>query len=387
MDKLFGTNGIRGIANAFPMTASTAMAVGCAVAHVLRRDHTGLNRVLIGKDTRLSGYMLENALTAGVCATGVDAFVTGPVPTPGIAYLTRTMRCMAGLVITASHAPFNENGILIFDSQGCGLGPEVEAEIESLALGGGVPAEALPTGPAIGRAKRIDDVKGRYIEFCKGTYPAGTNLAGVRIVLDCANGSTYRIAPDVFRELGATVTVIHASPNGLNINRNCGTLFTGDLRKAVVENKADIGLSFDGDGDRLLAVDETGREISGDMILGICARHLKCLGRLRGGKVVVTPESNPGLLRFLQEHGIEPVAAEPGARPLVERMKAVDAALGGDPSGHIVFRDLETTGDGIVTALQLLAVREVSGLPLSKLAPAIQHQATTAPDGARRSNV
>lgn len=364
---LFGPNGIRGTANVYPMTAATALAVGRAVAHVLRRDHTGINRILIGKDTRISGYMLENALTAGVCSVGVDAFVTGPVPTPGIAYLTRTMRCVAGIVVTASHEPAAENGLLIFDSLGFPIGPDVEAEIEPLVRNG-VPDDASPTGAGLGRAKRIDDVKGRYIEFCKGTYPSGTMLEGVRIVLDCANGSTYRVAPDVFRELGASVSILNASPNGMNVNRGCGASAPDELRRAVVENKADLGLAFDGDGDRLIAVDETGRALSGDVVLAICARHLKSLGKLQGARVVVTKRSGEPLRACLRTLGIAVVEADPTQRGILARMRAVDASLGGDPAGHLIFRDLQTTGDGIVTALQLLSVMDVSGKPLSALA-------------------
>lgn len=374
MAALFGTDGIRGIANLPPMTAETALALGRATAHVLRREHKGLNRILIGKDTRLSGYMLENALTAGICSMGVDAFLTGPMPTPGIAYITRSMRCVAGIVISASHNPYQDNGIKIFASSGFKLGDELEREIESL-LGAGDIQHVRPTAHEVGRAKRIDDALGRYIEFCKGTFPAGATLEGLRIVLDCANGATYHVAPTIFRELGAEVTALHVEPNGLNINADCGSQFTADLRAKVCETGADLGLAFDGDGDRLIAVDETGAELTGDHVLAICARHLQRQGRLRNNLVILTPMSNLGLRRTLRDLGIRWMDAGVGDRLVLELMQREDAALGGEQSGHVIFRDLHTTGDGIVTALQLLAVLRESGAPLSRLA----HLFTPAP--------
>lgn len=367
MAKLFGTDGIRGIANLHPMTAETVLTLGRATAYVLKREHRGLNRILIGKDTRLSGYMLENALTAGICSMGVDAYLTGPMPTPGIAYITRSMRCVAGIVISASHNPYQDNGIKIFASSGFKLSDSLEEEIENLVASGKV-CDALPTANGIGRAKRIDDALGRYIEFCKGTFPSGVTLEGMRIVLDCANGATYQVAPTVFRELGARVSTLHVSPDGLNINANCGSQFTEDLRTEVLRTGAHLGLAFDGDGDRLIAVDETGAELSGDHILAICARSLVKQGRLRNNLVVLTPMSNLGMRMALRKMGINWVDADVGDRMVLEKMQREDAVLGGEQSGHVIFRDMHTTGDGIVTALQLLSVLRESGQPLSQLA-------------------
>lgn len=367
MGKLFGTDGIRGVANQAPMTAEMALAIGRAAAFVLKREHKGLNRILIGKDTRLSGYMIENALTAGICSMGVDAFLTGPMPTPGIAYITRSMRCVAGIVISASHNPYQDNGIKIFASSGFKLSDDLEQEIETLLATGQI-QDIRPTANEIGRAKRIDDALGRYIEFCKGTFPAGATLEGLRIVLDCANGATYHVAPTIFRELGAEVTAIHDEPNGQNINDQCGSQHTADLRAKVLATGAHIGLAFDGDGDRLIAVDETGTEISGDHIIAICARHLHQQGRLRNNLVILTPMSNLGLRLAFRDLGIRWMDAGVGDRLVLELMQREDAALGGEQSGHVIFRDLHTTGDGIVSALQLLAVLKASGESLSKLA-------------------
>jgi len=367
MTRLFGTDGIRGIANQPPMTAETALAIGRATAYVLKREHEGFNRILIGKDTRLSGYMLENALTAGICSMGVEAYLTGPLPTPGIAYITRSMRCVAGIVISASHNPYRDNGIKIFASNGYKLSDELEHEIEELVVSG----KACHLGnetTEIGRAKRIDDAVGRYIEFCKGTFPAGATLNGMKIVLDCANGATYHVAPDIFRELGAEVIAIHDKPNGLNINDNCGSQFTADVSRMVRENGADIGLAFDGDGDRLIAVDENGRAVGGDEIIAVCAAHLKSTGRLRNDMVILTPMSNLGLRLLLNDLGIVWKDANVGDRHVLEMMRREGANFGGEQSGHVIFSDLHTTGDGIVTALQLLAVMHESNRPLSGLA-------------------
>ncbi len=367
MGKLFGTDGIRGIANQTPMTVEMALAIGQATAHVLKREHKGLNRILIGKDTRLSGYMIENALTAGICSMGVDAFLTGPMPTPGIAYITRSMRCVAGIVISASHNPYQDNGIKIFASSGFKLSDALEQEIEDVLASG--PIRGIrPTAHEIGRARRIDDALGRYIEFCKGTYPAGETLEGMRIVLDCANGATYHVAPTIFRELGADVIAIHDEPDGLNINDRCGSQHTHDLCAKVRDTGAKIGLAFDGDGDRLIAVDESGSEISGDHIIAICARHLNHLGLLKNGLVILTPMSNLGLRLAFRDLGIRWMDAGVGDRLVLELMQREDATLGGEQSGHVIFRNLHTTGDGIVTALQLLAVMRRSGESLSRLA-------------------
>lgn len=348
------------------MTAEMAMAIGRTTAYVLRRNHSGLNRILVGKDTRLSGYMLENALTAGICSMGVNALLTGPLPTPGIAFLTRTMRCVAGIVISASHNPYADNGIKIFASTGYKLNDNLESEIERLLQSSEL-ISVRPPAAEIGRAKRIDDAAGRYIEFCKSTFPSEHSLDGMRIVIDCANGASHRVAPTIFTELGATVTTLHADPNGMNINDNCGSQHTEDLRRAVIENRADIGLAFDGDADRLIAVDENGCEISGDHIIAICTKHLKDAGLLRNNLVVLTPMSNLGLRLALDAMDIRWEDAGVGDRLVLERMKQSGACIGGEQSGHVIFLDKHTTGDGIVTALQLLAVMRGSQRKLSDL--------------------
>ena len=367
MGKLFGTDGIRGVANQHPMTAEMALAVGRATAYVLKREHKGFNRIVIGKDTRLSGYMLENALTAGICSMGVDVLLTGPIPTPGIAHLTRSMRCVAGIVISASHNPYEDNGIKVFASTGFKLSDALEAEIEEL-VDSGMADDIRPTAHEIGRAKRIDDAQGRYVEFCKNTFPEDMTLEGVRLVLDCANGATYRVAPTIFRELGAEVFTIHDEPNGLNINDKCGSQHTQDLQRKVRELGAHAGLAFDGDGDRLIAVDENGVELTGDHILAICANHLKATGALRRNLMIITPMSNLGLRLALDKLGIQWQDAGVGDRLVLEMMLRDGAIIGGEQSGHVIFRDKHTTGDGIVTALQLLAVMRAGGASLSRLA-------------------
>ncbi len=348
-----------------------ALAIGRATAYVLKKNHSGLNRILVGKDTRLSGYMLENALTAGICSMGVDALLTGPLPTPGIAFLTRTMRCVAGIVISASHNPYEDNGIKIFSSSGYKLNDDLEAEIERLLQSSEL-VSVRPQASEIGRAKRIDDAAGRYIEFCKSTFPGEYTLQGMKIVLDCANGASHRIAPTIFSELGADVTTIHAEPNGLNINSNCGSQHTEELRRTVIETRSDIGLAFDGDADRLIAVDEKGCEISGDHVIAICAKHLKDIGQLRNNLVILTPMSNLGLRLAFDNLGIQWMDAGVGDRLVLELMKKKGACIGGEQSGHVIFLDKHTTGDGIVTALQLLSVMKGSGSSLSELATIFQ---------------
>ena len=368
MGKYFGTDGVRGVANHAPMDAETALAIGRAAAYVLRRRNKRLNRILVGKDTRISGYMLENALTAGICSMGMDVLLTGPIPTPGIAFLTRTMRCTAGIVISASHNPFEDNGIKIFSGTGYKLSDEIEAEIESHLDDGGELQRQLPPPHEIGRARRIHDARGRYIEFCKATFPSEFTLEGLRIVLDCSNGASYGVAPDVFVELGADVEAIHAEPDGFNINEGCGSQHTEDLRRRVVETGADIGLAFDGDADRLITVDEKGREVSGDHTIAICAQSMLEAGTLRNKLVVLTPMSNLGLRLALDRMGVRWVDAGVGDRLVLERMQRDGAVLGGEQSGHVIFLDKHTTGDGIVSALQMLAAMRRSGKPLSELA-------------------
>ncbi len=371
MGTLFGTDGVRGVANIHPMTVEMALAIGRATAYVLKKNHSGLNKILVGKDTRLSGYMLENALTAGICSMGVDALLTGPLPTPGIAFLTRTMRCVAGIVISASHNPYEDNGIKIFSSTGHKLNDDLENEIERLLQSSEL-VSVRPPASEIGRAKRIDDAGGRYTEFCKSSFPSDYTLEGMKIVLDCANGAAHRIAPTIFTELGATITTIHAEPDGVNINSNCGSQHTESLRKKVLETRADIGLAFDGDADRLIAVDETGCEISGDHILAICAKHLKDIGQLWNNLVILTPMSNLGLRLAFDKLDIRWMDAGVGDRLVLELMKKQGARVGGEQSGHIIFLDKHTTGDGIVTALQLLSVMKSSKRSLSDLSAIIQ---------------
>ena len=366
MGKLFGTDGIRGEANRYPMDAATAFAVGQAATLVLKKSHH-TTKVVIGKDTRLSGYMLESALESGVTSMGGVPYLVGVLPTPGIAYITESMRADAGVVISASHNPYQDNGVKIFSGAGFKLSDQQEEEIEALILGGKLP-EMVASPHDMGRAYRLEDATGRYIVFLKNTFPQTLSMEGLKIVLDTANGATYKVAPEAFAELGAEVTVIHNSPNGLNINENCGSQHTGDLRKAVVENKADIGLAFDGDGDRLIAVDEKGSEITGDQIMIICASMLKAEGRLKNDLVVSTIMSNMGLSVACKKYGFKNHAAKVGDRYVLEDMQRLGGVLGGEESGHVIFLEQHTTGDGMLTAMQLLAAMLKAGRPLSEMA-------------------
>lgn len=367
MGRLFGTDGVRGVANLAPITAEMALEIGRAVAYVCKRHGDHRHRVVIGKDTRVSGYMLESALTAGICSMGVDVLLVGPMPTPGIAFTTRSMRADAGLVISASHNPYQDNGIKIFSRSGFKLPDAEEDEIEDLIASGRI-RDIRPTADDIGKAKRIDDATGRYIVFCKNTFPEELSLEGQKIVLDCANGATYKAAPIIFSELGADVTAIHCEPNGVNINLRCGSQHTEDLRAKVIAKGADVGLAFDGDGDRLIAIDEKGREITGDHVMVICAKRYKEQGRLRNNLVISTVMSNFGFGLALKGLGIVHGAAKVGDRYVLEMMQERGAVLGGEASGHMIFLDHHTTGDGIVTALQLLAAMNEAKLPLSSLA-------------------
>jgi len=370
MGKLFGTDGVRGLANEGNMTAEMVLQIGRATAYVCKEYHKEKGarpRIVIGKDTRLSGYMMENALTAGICSMGVDVFLLGPLPTPAVAFITRSMRADAGIVISASHNPYYDNGIKIFSRTGYKLPDAEEAEIEELVLSGKI-NNIRPVAVDVGKAKRIDDAMGRYIEFCKNTFPEGRTLDGMKVVLDCSNGATYKCAPLIFTELGAEVTTIHNKPNGLNINDHCGSQFTGDLIRSVKEIAADVGLAFDGDGDRLIAVDEKGNELSGDQIIAICAKNYKELGLLTHNRVVGTVMSNVGFHEAMKEQGIEVDIAPVGDRYVLERMLENGAVLGGESSGHVIFHNFHTTGDGIVTALQLLSIVMETGKPLSELA-------------------
>jgi phosphoglucosamine mutase len=370
MGKLFGTDGVRGMANVSPMTAEMALAIGRATAHVCKL-HENRHRIVIGKDTRLSCYMIENALTAGICSMGVDVFLLGPLPTPGAAYITQSMRADAGIVISASHNPYQDNGIKIFTRDGFKLSYKLEEEIEEIISSGRI-NDIRPTADEVGRAKRIDDATGRYIVFCKRSFPADLTLDGLKMVIDCSNGATYKIAPIIFQELGADVTAIHSSPNGTNINLNCGSQHTEDLAAKVQEIGADVGLAFDGDGDRLIAVDENGVELDGDHIMAICAQAMQQAGTLNNDRVIITPMSNFGLRTTFDRLGITYEEADVGDRNVLELMQRRGASLGGEQSGHIIFLDHHTTGDGIISALQLLAVMQRSGRRISDLAAVFQ---------------
>ncbi len=366
MGTLFGTDGIRGVANQYPMDAMMAFSVGQAITHVLKREGHR-TRVIIGKDTRISGYMLESALLAGITSMGGDPYLVGVLPTPGIAFITESMRADAGIVISASHNPYQDNGIKIFGGSGYKLSDDQEEVIEKLVLDGNLPRK-VPPAHQMGQAFRINDVLGRYIVFLKNTFARKLSMEGMKIVIDAANGATYRVAPEAFTELGARVEVIHNSPNGININDNCGSQHTQDLRKRVVEKGAAIGLAFDGDGDRLIAVDEKGSQISGDQILIICAKMLKEQGKLKNDLLVSTVMSNLGLTVACRKYGFKQHAAKVGDRYVLEDMQRQGSIIGGEQSGHVIFLNHHTTGDGILTAMQLIAAMLTAGKPLSELA-------------------
>ncbi len=371
MARMFGTDGVRGIANVGQMTAENVLEIGRATAQVCNRNRQRSKgprrRIVIGKDTRASGYMLENALSAGICSMGVDVLLLGPLPTPGIAFTTMSMRADAGLVLSASHNPFEDNGIKIFGPDGFKLPDALEDEIEDIIRSGRI-KELRPVANEVGRAKRIDDAIGRYIVFCKNTFPDELSLEGLRIVLDCANGATYKVAPIIFEELGAEVFAIHNNPDGTNINDNCGSQHTDDLIRKVRETRADIGLAFDGDGDRLIAVDERGQELTGDHIIAILARRMKETGRLQNNTVVTTVMSNFGFVKAMRDLGINLEMSNVGDRYVLQRMLEKDAVLGGEASGHLICREFHTTGDGIVAALQLLRTMRREKKKLSELA-------------------
>ena len=366
MGKLFGTDGIRGEANRHPMNAAIAFSVGQAVTHLLKKPQHK-PRVIIGKDTRISGYMLESSLEAGITSMGGISYLVGVLPTPGIAFITQSMRADAGIVISASHNPYQDNGIKIFSGTGFKLSDEQEDTIESYILDGKLP-DIVPPASEMGRAYRLEDVHGRYIVFLKNTFPRDLSMEGMKIVIDTANGATYKVAPEAFFELGADIDVIHNTPNGLNINDKCGSQHTQDLRKRVVENGAAIGLAFDGDGDRLIAVDEKGREITGDQILLICGQVLKAEGKLQNDLLVSTVMSNLGLTIACKKYGFTHHGSKVGDRYVLQDMLRLGAVLGGEESGHMIFLDHHTTGDGIITAMQLVAAMIKRGKPLSELA-------------------
>ncbi len=364
--KLFGTDGVRGVANIHPMTTEIAMQIGRAIAFLVK-DRTKGHHIVIGKDTRLSGYMIENALAAGICSMGVNVQILGPMPTPGIAFITTSMRADAGVVISASHNPFQDNGIKIFFRDGFKLPDAKETEIEELIFSQKM--EALrPVADEVGKASRIDDSNGRYIVFLKNTFPRKYTLDDFHIVLDCAHGATYKVAPHVFTELGARVTAIGIDPDGKNINRDCGALHPEKIAAKVREVGADLGLALDGDGDRLIVCDENGAIVDGDHIMAICARDLLAGRRLRKKTLVATIMSNMGLEEAMKNMGGRMVRTQVGDRYVVETMRSRGYNFGGEQSGHLVFLDHNTTGDGILAALQLLSVMIKKKKPLSELA-------------------
>ncbi len=367
MATLFGTDGVRGIANIAPMTVETVVAVGRAAAHICKHQPGRRHRIVIGKDTRLSGYMLENALTAGICSMGVDVLLVGPMPTPAIAFAMRNMGADAGVVVSASHNPYQDNGIKIFARDGFKLSYKVEQEINHIIESGEI-NHIRPTAEDIGKAYRIDDALGRYIVFCKHSFPNDLSLEGMRIVIDCANGATYKVAPTIFAELGAEVVSIHNEPDGKNINAECGALYPRSMMETVHRTRADLGLAFDGDGDRLIAADEKGGMIDGDHVLGICAKKMKREGTLRNEVVVITPMANLGLRRMLDALDVRYAEADVGDRNVLEMMQMEGSVLGGEQSGHTIFLNHHTTGDGIISALQLLAAVRQSGKSASELA-------------------
>ncbi len=366
MDKLFGTDGVRGKANTYPMTVDIALQIGRAAAHILKKEGHRL-RVVIGKDTRLSCYMFESALASGLMSMGADVILVGPMPTPGIAFITNNMDADCGIVISASHNSYEDNGIKIFGPGGFKLSDKQEHKIEELIFSNQLEKLTVPS-EEIGRAHREEDALGRYIVFLRHTFPKDMGLEGKTIVLDCANGSTYKLAPTLFREMRANVIPLNVFPDGKNINLNSGAVCPESLAEKVKKTGADLGLAFDGDGDRLIAADEKGCIMSGDQILAICARHLKEKGSLKNNLIVYTVMSNLGLIKSLKKMGIKGIAAQVGDRNVLEQMLKNGSVLGGEESGHIIFLEHQTTGDGIVTALQLLAVMQQEQKSLSKLA-------------------
>jgi phosphoglucosamine mutase len=368
--KLFGTDGVRGVANTEPMTVETALRLGRAAAYVFRNADRR-HRIVIGKDTRLSGYMLENALVAGICSMGVDVLLIGPLPTPGTAFITRSLRADAGIMISASHNPYEDNGIKFFSRDGFKLPDSKEGRMEQLIATGELDS-IRPTALDVGKAYRVDDAQGRYVEFVKNSFPKGMVLDGLKIALDCANGAAYRVAPRILMELGAQVIVLNAEPDGTNINRGCGSLHPEVIGKSMTAHRADLGICLDGDADRVIMVDEKGRIVDGDHIMGICAADMKENGMLNGNLLVATVMSNCGLERAMRAAGIKMLRTRVGDRYVMEKMLANKASLGGEQSGHIIFRDYTTTGDGMITALQVLRIMRSSRKKLSDLRKRIE---------------
>ncbi|MBM4290099.1 MAG: phosphoglucosamine mutase [Deltaproteobacteria bacterium] len=369
--RLFGTDGVRGVANRYPMTAEVALRLGRAVGYLLRREHAAAGRagrpcVVIGKDTRVSGYMIEHALVAGLCSAGVDSSLAGPLPTPGVAFLTVSRRADAGLVISASHNPFEDNGVKIFARDGYKLPDALEGELEALMESAALD-ELRPTGEGVGRAARISDAVGRYNVAVKAAFPQHLTLSGLRVAVDCAHGAAYKVAPEVLAELGAEVIAVGVSPNGLNINDSCGATHPEALAEVVRREGAHVGVCLDGDADRCILLDERGEALDGDQILAVLARALQAQGRLRGGRVVTTVMSNLGLEAALAPLGVGVERVQVGDRYVVARMREAGLNLGGEQSGHTILQDYATTGDGLVAALAVLGVAVGEGRPLSAL--------------------
>ena len=366
MEKLFGTDGVRGVANVHPMTGEMAMQIGRATAYLFK-NRGGRHRIVIGKDTRMSGYMLETALASGICSMGVDVLLVGPLPTPAVAFITRSMRADSGMMITASHNPFYDNGIKIFSHDGFKLPDEREEKIEALISSNSIDS-LRPTAREVGKAFRIDDARGRYIVFLKNTFPSHISLDGLKIVLDCANGAAYRVAPTVLEELGAEVIPIGVEPDGENINLNCGSLHPEVVSRVVLETGADVGMALDGDADRIVFVDHQGNLVDGDHIMAICATDMIQAKRLRKDTLVTTVMSNMGLEKSLKAFNGRVVKTAVGDRYVVDEMRRRGYNMGGEKSGHTIFLDYNTTGDGIITALQVLAVMAKKEKSLADLA-------------------
>jgi len=375
--KIFGTDGVRGVANVEPVTAETALKLGRAAAYVFaelnpRRTPAGARpKIVLGKDTRLSGYMLENALVAGITSLGADVLLIGPLPTPGVAYITRSLRADAGIVLTASHNPYEDNGIKFFRHDGYKLDDQIEARIEQLVFTGEIDA-IRPTANKIGRATRIDDALGRYVEFAKASFPRKVSLEEMRVSVDVANGAAYKSTPCILRELGADVTVSHNEPSGMNINDGCGSTHPEEIQRIVQRNGADVGITHDGDADRVLLCDENGAIVDGDEILAIAAVDLLRRGQLRDNTLVATVMSNFSLDETIAANSGKVVRTKVGDRYVIEEMMKQNFNLGGEQSGHIIFRDFTTTGDGIISALQILRIMHETGQPLSKLAACLE---------------
>jgi phosphoglucosamine mutase len=370
--KIFGTDGVRGTANIEPVTAETALKLGRAAGHVFKNLEAqargrGRHKIVIGKDTRLSGYMLENAISSGILSMGVDVLFIGPLPTPGVAYVTRSLRADAGIVITASHNLYADNGIKFFRADGYKLDDKIEAEIEGLVFSGKI-EKIRPTAAEIGKAVRIDDALGRYIEFAKASFPRGLTLEGLRVVVDCAHGAAYKSTPCVLRELGAEVVVYGNQPDGMNINQDCGSMHPENLCRRVVEHQAHLGIAHDGDADRALLCDETGALINGDDIMAIAALNMLAQNTLAKKTLVATVMSNAGLDAAIQSAGGRVIRTAVGDRYVIEEMLRSGFNFGGEQSGHLIFRDHATTGDGLVSALQILRIMQTRKTPLSKLA-------------------